>query len=183
MVDMTTAAVDKTFEHEKRTIDIMLSNVHGNFGFVDFVNKRESTAAVDGFVTLDGLLIYAIEQKSRNVTAQQLDEWHEELIINANKLFNLQQFAKLANLPIHLWTYLIPNDVVVDTYIINSQGEFVTPFRVVEGEYQESANGGRVRRNVAYIDASGSHHYRYQPQNQMDTSRPFELLQRFHEVT
>ena len=183
MVDMTTPAVDKTFEHEKRTIEIMLSNVHGNLAFVDFVNKRTSTAAVDGFITLDGLLIYAIEQKSRNITANQLDEWNEELIVNYQKLLNLQQFAKLANLPVHMWTYLIPDDVVVDTPILDSDGKFLTPFRIDFDYYQESVNGGRIARNVGFVDASGSHHYRYQPQNQTDTSRPFELLQRFHEVT
>lgn len=183
MVDMTTAAVDKTFEHEQRTIEIMLSNVPEHISFVDFINKRESTGAVDGFVGIGGLLAYAVEQKSRNISAAQLDEWGEELLINANKLSNLQQFARLANLPVHMWTYLIPNDVVVDTLLVNADGEFVAPIRIEHGEYQQSANGGRVTRNVAYIDASGSHHYRFQPRNQTDTSQPFAQLQRFHEVT
>lgn len=182
-IDMGTSAVDETFWHEKRTQEIMLSNIRGNYTFTDFVDKRKSTAIIDGFVALDGLLVYAVEQKSRNITAAQLDEWDEELIVNAPKLIGLQQFAKLANMPIHLWTYLIPDDVVVDTLVINSEGEFVAPFRVVYGEYQESANGGRIRRNVAYIDASRSNHYRYQPQNQTDTSQPFAQPQRFHEAT
>lgn len=98
-IDMGTNAVDATFQHEFRTQEIMLSNIRGNYTFTDFVNKRNSTAVVDGFVALDGLLLYAVEQKSRNITATQLDEWDEELIVNAPKLIGLQQFAKLANMP------------------------------------------------------------------------------------
>jgi len=183
MVDMTTKAVEKTFEHEKRTVEIMMSNIKGNSKFVDFMNKRTSTAVIDGFMVFDELLAYGIEQKSRNITAALLDEWHDELIINWVKLNNLQQFAKLSNLPVHLWTYLIPDDVVIDTMICDANGDFTTPIRIEHGKYQESANGGHIIRNVAYIDASASHHYRFQSQNQTDTSQPFSLIQRFHAAT
>jgi hypothetical protein len=151
-VDMTTDTVLNTFKQEVRCIEIwqMVNPVHEYI-----TTDKMGTAIVDGFILRQGVMMAAVEQKSRNLSMSTLyGEYKGQLLVDENKWESCLQLSKWLNVPFVMWTYLVPDDALLSTMITNKSGYPLVKFEKVEGDYQESANGGRVKKRVAYFDVT-----------------------------
>ena len=165
-VDMTTDTVLNTFKQEVRCIELWQQNnpMH------DYITTNKlGTAVVDGFIIRDGVMLAAVEQKSRNLSLSMLfDVYGGELLVDENKWEHCIQVSKLLNMPFVMWTYLVPDDLVLSTMISNDRGYPLVKFEKVEGDYQESANGGRVKKRVAYFDVTTENTRVFRPVARID---------------
>lgn len=165
-VDMTTDAVLATFQQELRCIEIWRQNnpMH------DYITTDKlGTAVVDGFILRDSVLLALVEQKSRNLSMSMLfDIYDGQLLVDENKWDTCVRNSKDFNVPFVMWTYLVPDDVVLSTMITNKSGYPLVKFEKVEGDYQESANGGRVKKRVAYFDVTTENTRVFKPVPQGD---------------
>jgi hypothetical protein len=169
-VNMTTDAVLNTFKQEVRCIDLWQQN---NPMHEYITTDKMGTAIVDGFIIRQGVMLAAVEQKSRNLSMSMLfDTYGGELLVDENKWESCLQLSKWLNVPFVMWTYLVPDDLVLSTMISNDRGHPLVKFEKVEGDYQESANGGRVKKRVAYFDVTTENTRVFRPVAPIDWAAP-----------
>ena len=177
---MTTAAVDKTFEYEQRTLDIWFS-AFPVYTWVEPLHKRTSTSIIDGMVTHNSEWIMLVEQKTRNISLDDLqNKYGNELLVNYEKIVNLCKVSKQLQTRAIMWTYLVPDDVVIETMLTSARGNLTANIRTEYGGFQRSANGGLEDKSVAYISCAKSrilthHQSQVRPQSQTDTNHDLEL--------
>jgi hypothetical protein len=105
-------------------------------------------------------VVGVVEQKSRNMSLEQLQNWDNEWLITYEKIEAGRYVANSLGVPFIGFLYLIPDDLLITKQLSNAHGEWTCDFRTALTETQETINGGKIVRENAYIDLTGAKHIR-----------------------
>jgi hypothetical protein len=105
-------------------------------------------------------VVGVVEQKSRNMSLEQLQKWDNEWLITYEKIEAGRYVANSLGVPFIGFLYLIPDDLLITKQLSNANGEWTCDFRTALTETQETINGGKIVRENAYIDLTGAKHIR-----------------------
>ena len=158
MLDVNSPKGQESLEHELRAVELW-QHCYSDFTYVH--TPKNGAALVDAvIVDNDTNVVAVVEQKSRNMSLEQLNKWNMEWLITFDKIKAGQKTAKALGVPFIGFLYLIPDDLLLTKQLSNAKGEWTCDFRTDITETQETINGGKIERLNAYIDMTEAKHIR-----------------------
>jgi hypothetical protein len=156
MLDVNTPKGQESLEHELRSIQLWNSH-YTDFTYIH--TPKNGAALVDAIIAdNDTNVVAVVEQKSRNMTLEQLQKWDYEWLITFDKIEAGRYVASSLGVPFIGFLYLIPDDLLLTLQLSNSEGKWTCDYRTQTSETQETINGGTITRLNAYIDMSNAKH-------------------------
>lgn len=154
MLDVNTLKGQESLKHELRAVELW------NYHYQDFTyvhTPKDGPALVDAvIVDLDANVVAVVEQKSRNMSLEQLQKWDNEWLITFDKIEAGRYVANSLGVPYIGFLYLIPDDLLITKKISDKHGQWTCDFRTDITETQETINGGKIDRLNAYIKLDGA---------------------------
>jgi hypothetical protein len=158
MLDVNSPKGQESLEHELRAVQLW-SHHYSDYTYVH--TPKTGSALVDAvIVDNDTNVVAVVEQKSRNMSLEQLNKWDTEWLVTYAKIEAGRQTAMALGVPFIGFLYLIPDDLLITKQLSNANGEWTCDFRTALTETQETINGGKIVRENAYIDLTGAKHIR-----------------------
>jgi hypothetical protein len=158
MLDVNSPKGQESLEHELRAVQLW-SHHYSDYTYVH--TPKNGPALVDAvIVDNDTNVVAVVEQKSRNMSLEQLQKWNNEWLITYDKIEAGRYVANSLGVPFIGFLYLIPDDLLITKQLSNAQGEWTCEFRTALTETQETINGGLITRENAYVDLTGAKHIR-----------------------
>ena len=158
MLDVNSPKGQESLEHELRAVELW-QHCYSDFTYVH--TPKSGAALVDAvIVDNDTNVVAVVEQKSRNMSLEQLNKWNMEWLITFDKIEAGRWTAQALGVPFIGFLYLIPDDLLITKQLSNANGEWTCDFRTALTETQETINGGKILRENAYIDLTGAKHIR-----------------------
>lgn len=154
MLDVNSPKGQQSLEHELRAVQLWNSH-YTDFTYVH--TPKDGSALVDAvIVDNDTNVVAVVEQKSRNMSFEQLQNWDMEWLITYDKIEAGRYVGHALGVPYIGFLYLIPDDLLITQRISDKDGNWTCTFRTDKTETQETINGGQIVRLNAYIDVSGA---------------------------
>ena len=158
MLDVNSPKGQESLEHELRAVQLWNSH-YTDYTYVH--TPKNGPALVDAVICdNDCNVVAVVEQKSRNMSLEQLQNWNNEWLITFEKIEAGRYVANSLGVPFIGFLYLIPDDLLITKQLSNANGEWTCEFRTALTETQETINGGKIVRENAYIDLTGAKHIR-----------------------
>jgi len=158
MLDVNSPKGQESLEHELRAVQLWQHH-YPDFTYIH--TPKDGSALVDAVIGDNDCNVVAIvEQKSRNMSLEQLQKWNNEWLVTHAKIEAGRTTAHALGVPFIGFLYLIPDDLLITKQLSNAQGEWTCEFRVDMTETQETINGGKIVRENAYIDVTEAKHIR-----------------------
>jgi len=158
MLDVNSPKGQESLEHELRAVQLW-NHHYTEYTYVH--TPKNGPALVDAVICdNDCNVVGVVEQKSRNMSLEQLEKWDNEWLITYEKIEAGRQTAMALGVPFIGFLYLIPDDLLITKQLSNAHGEWTCDFRTALTETQETINGGKIVRENAYIDLTGAKHIR-----------------------
>lgn len=156
-LDINTERGQKSLRYEERATWLF----EHNFKQLRYANTpKTGAAAVDAVVLSGNDVVGVVEQKSRNMTLEQLINWNYEWLVTAEKIEAGRTAGRLLGVPFMGFLYLIPDDLLLITQISDSKGIFTTPIRNEVTTTQKTINGGSIERENSFIDMTDARVYK-----------------------
>lgn len=154
MLDVNSQKGQESLEHELRAVQLWNSH-YTDFTYVH--TPKDGPALVDAvIVDNDTNVVAVVEQKSRNMSLEQLQNWNMEWLITFDKIEAGRYVGNALGVPYIGFLYLIPDDLLITQKISDKDGKWTCEFRTDTTETQETINGGQIVRLNAYIDVTGA---------------------------
>jgi hypothetical protein len=154
MLDVNSPKGQESLEHELRAVQLW-SHHYTDFTYVH--TPKDGPALVDAvIVDNDTNVVAVVEQKSRNMSLEQLQKWNMEWLITMDKIEAGRYVGNALGVPYIGFLYLIPDDLLITQKISDKDGKWTCEFRTDITETQETINGGKIERLNAYIDVTGA---------------------------
>lgn len=154
MLDVNSLKGQESLEHELRAVQLWNSH-YTDFTYVH--TPKDGPALVDAvIVDNDTNVVAVVEQKSRNMSLEQLQNWNMEWLITFDKIEAGRYVGNALGVPYIGFLYLIPDDLLITQKISDKDGKWTCEFRTDTTETQETINGGKIVRLNAYIDVTGA---------------------------
>ena len=154
MLDVNSRKGQESLEHELRAVQLWNSH-YTDFTYVH--TPKDGPALVDAvIVDNDTNVVAVVEQKSRNMSLEQLQNWNMEWLITFDKIEAGRYVGNALGVPYIGFLYLIPDDLLITQKISDKDGKWTCEFRTDTTETQETINGGQIVRLNAYIDVTGA---------------------------
>ena len=154
MLDVNSPKGQESLEHELRAVQLWNSH-YTDFTYVH--TPKDGPALVDAvIVNNDTNVVAVVEQKSRNMSLEQLQNWNMEWLITLDKIEAGRYVGNALGVPYIGFLYLIPDDLLITQKISDKDGKWTCEFRTDTTETQETINGGKIVRLNAYIDVTGA---------------------------
>jgi len=151
-LDVLTPKGQKSLEYARRAAEIWTKH---SGGWTYARTDEESDCPFDAaLIDPDGTIRAVVEQKSRDMTREELAKFGSEWLVTMDKIVQASQCARLFRVPLIGFLYLIPEDTLLTRVIADSRGLFCVPFRCDQTVTQQTINGGWATRGNAYIDMS-----------------------------
>jgi len=158
MLDVNSPKGQESLEHELRAVQLWNSH-YTDYTYVH--TPKNGPALVDAVICdNDCNVVAVVEQKSRNMSLEQLQKWNNEWLITFDKIEAGRYVANSLGVPFIGFLYLIPDDLLITKQLSNAQGQWTCEFRTDITETQETINGGKIERLNAYIDLTDAKHIR-----------------------
>ena len=158
MLDVNSPKGQESLEHELRAVELW-QHVYQDFTYIH--TPKNGAALVDAvIIDNDANVMAVVEQKSRNMSLEQLQNWNNEWLITHAKIEAGRNTGMALGVPFIGFLYLIPDDLLITKQLSNAKGEWTCEFRVDKTETQETINGGKIVRDNAYIDLTEAKHIR-----------------------
>jgi hypothetical protein len=158
MLDVNTAKGQESLEHELRAVQLWQHH-YPNYTYIH--TPKNGPALVDAVIgDNDTNVVAVVEQKSRNMSLEQLQKWDMEWLVTFAKIEAGRITAHALGVPFVGFLYLIPDDLLITKQLANNKGEWTCNFRKDFTETQETINGGKIVRENAYIDLTEAKHIR-----------------------
>jgi hypothetical protein len=158
MLDVNSPKGQESLEHELRAVQLWNSH-YTEYTYVH--TPKNGPALVDAVICdNDCNVVAVVEQKSRNMSLEQLQNWNNEWLITFEKIEAGRYVANSLGVPFIGFLYLIPDDLLITKQLSNANGEWTCNFRTALTETQETINGGKIVRENAYIDLKEAKHIR-----------------------
>jgi Holliday junction resolvase len=158
MLDVNSPKGQESLEHELRAVELWQHH-YSEFTYVH--TPKSGSALVDAvIVDNDTNVVAVVEQKSRNMSLDQLQKWDMEWLVTYAKIEAGRTTAHALGVPFVGFLYLIPDDLLITKQLANNKGEWTCSFRKDFTETQETINGGKIVRENAYIDLTEAKHIR-----------------------
>ena len=158
MLDVNSPKGQESLEHELRAVQLWQHH-YPNFTYIH--TPKDGSALVDAVIGDNDCNVVAIvEQKSRNMSLEQLQKWNNEWLVTHAKIEAGRTTAHALGVPFIGFLYLIPDDLLITKQLSNAKGEWTCDFRVDMTETQETINGGKITRENAFIDLTEAKHIR-----------------------
>jgi hypothetical protein len=158
MLDVNSPKGQESLEHELRAVELWQHH-YSDFTYVH--TPKNGSALVDAvIVDNDTNVVAVVEQKSRNMSLEQLQNWNMEWLVTFAKIEAGRTTAHALGVPFVGFLYLIPDDLLITKQLANNKGEWTCSFRKDFTETQETINGGKIVRENAYIDLTEAKHIR-----------------------
>ena len=158
MLDVNSPKGQESLEQELRAVQLWNSH-YTDFTYVH--TPKDGPALVDAvIVDNDTNVVAVVEQKSRNMSLEQLQKWDMEWLITFDKIEAGRYVGNALGVPYIGFLYLIPDDLLITQKISDKDGKWTCEFRTALTETQETINGGKIVRENAYIDLNGAKHIR-----------------------
>ena len=156
MLDVNTPKGQQTLQHELRAVELW--NYHyPQFTYVH--TPKDGPAYVDAvIVDNEAQVVAVVEQKSRNMTLEQLQKWDNEWLITFDKIEAGRYVGNALGVSYIGFLYLIPDDLLIIQQISDGQGKWTCEYRLDTTETQETINGGLITRLNAYINLDNAQH-------------------------
>jgi hypothetical protein len=156
MLDVNTPKGQQSLQHELRAVELW--NYHyPQFTYVH--TPKDGSALVDAVICDNEANVCAVvEQKSRNMTLEQLQKWDNEWLITFDKIEAGRYVGNALGVAYIGFLYLIPDDLLIIQQISDGQGKWTCDYRLDTTETQETINGGLVTRLNAYINLDNAQH-------------------------
>ena len=156
MLDVNTPKGQESLKHELRAVELW------NYHYQDFTyvhTPKDGPALVDAVIVDNQAQVVAVvEQKSRNMTLEQLQKWDYEWLITFDKIEGGRYVANSLGVPYIGFLYLIPDDLLITLKISDKNGQWTCDYRLDTTETQETTNGGLITRLNAYIKVDKAQH-------------------------
>lgn len=154
MLHVNSPKGQESLEHELRAVQLWNSH-YTDFTYVH--TPKDGPALVDAvIVDNDTNVVAVVEQKSRNMSLEQLQNWDMEWLITFDKIEAGRYVGNALGVPYIGFLYLIPDDLLITQKISDKDGKWTCEFRTDTTETQETINGGKIVRLNAYIDVTGA---------------------------
>jgi hypothetical protein len=158
MLDVNTAKGQESLEHELRAVQLWQHH-YPDYTYIH--TPKNGPALVDAVIgDNDTNVVAVVEQKSRNMSLEQLQKWDMEWLVTFAKIEAGRVTAHALGVPFVGFLYLIPDDLLITKQLANNKGEWTCNFRTALTETQETINGGKIVRENAYIDLTEAKHIR-----------------------
>jgi hypothetical protein len=158
MLDVNTAKGQESLEHELRAVQLWQHH-YPDYTYIH--TPKNGPALVDAVIgDNDTNVVAVVEQKSRNMSLEQLQKWDMEWLVTFAKIEAGRLTAHALGVPFVGFLYLIPDDLLITKQLSNANGEWTCNFRTALTETQETINGGKIVRENAYIDLTEAKHIR-----------------------
>lgn len=158
MLDVNSPKGQESLEHELRAVELW-QHVYADFTYVH--TPKNGAALVDAVICdNDTNVVAVVEQKSRNMSLEQLQKWNMEWLITFDKIEAGRWTAQALGVPFIGFLYLVPDDLLLTKQLSNAKGEWTCDFRTDVTETQETINGGKIERLNAYVNMSEAKHIR-----------------------
>ena len=158
MLDVNSPKGQESLEHELRAVQLWQHH-YPDFTYIH--TPKDGSALVDAIIGDNDCNVVAIvEQKSRNMSLEQLQKWNNEWLVTHAKIEAGRITAHALGVPFIGFLYLIPDDLLITKQLSNAKGEWTCDFRVDMTETQETINGGKITRENAFIDLTEAKHIR-----------------------
>lgn len=156
MLDVNTPKGQQSLQHELRAVELW--NYHyPQFTYVH--TPKDGPALVDAvIVDNEAQVVAVVEQKSRNMTLEQLQKWDNEWLITFDKIEAGRYVGNALGVSYIGFLYLIPDDLLIIQQISDGQGKWTCDYRLDTTETQETINGGLITRLNAYINLDNAQH-------------------------
>jgi hypothetical protein len=157
MLDVNTAKGQISLEYEMRAVKLW-QHYYPDFSYVH--TPKDGSALVDAIIVdhHEADIVAVVEQKSRNMSLEQLQKWDYEWLITFDKIEQGRYLGQALGVPYIGFLYLIPDDLLITLKISNSAGQWTCDFRTDITETQETINGGKIERLNAYIKVDNAQH-------------------------
>jgi hypothetical protein len=156
MLDVNTPKGQQSLKHELRAVELW--NYHyPQFTYVH--TPKDGSALVDAVICDNEANVCAVvEQKSRNMSLEQLRNWDNEWLITFDKIDVGRYLGKALGVSYIGFLYLIPDDLLITQQISDKDGQWTCDYRLDTTETQETVNGGLITRLNAYINLDNAQH-------------------------
>ena len=142
MLDVNSPKGQESLEHELRAVQLW-SHHYSDYTYVH--TPKNGPALVDAvIVDNDTNVVAVVEQKSRNMSLEQLQKWNNEWLITFDKIEAGRNTAMALGVPFIGFLYLIPDDLLITKQLSNAKGDWTCNFRTDNTETQETFNGGKI---------------------------------------
>lgn len=151
-LDVLTPKGQKSLEYARRAAQIW-TEYSGGWTYARTAEDSDcpfDAALIDPEGTIRGI----VEQKSRDMTKEQLALFSNEWLVTMDKIVQASQCARMFRVPLIGFLYLIPEDTLLTRVIADSRGLFCVPLRCEQTITQATINGGWATRGNAYINMS-----------------------------
>lgn len=156
MLDVNTAKGQISLEYELRAVELWKHH-YPDFTYVH--TPKNGRAVVDAIIMdANNTAVAVVEQKSRNMTLEQLQKWQMEWLITYDKIEQGRWLGLALGVPYIGFLYLIPDDLLITQKITNTAGAWTCDFRTEETQTQETINGGLISRLNAFIKLDNAQH-------------------------
>lgn len=158
MLDVKSPKGQESLEHELKAVQLWQHH-YPDFTYIH--TPKDGSALVDAVIGDNDCNVVAIvEQKSRNMTLEQLHKWDMEWLVTHAKIEAGRVTARALGVPFIGFLYLIPDDLLITKQLSDANGQWTCEYRVEMTETQETINGGKVVRENAFIDLTDAKHIR-----------------------
>jgi len=156
MLDVNTPKGQQSLQYEARAVELW-NHHYQDFTYVH--TPKDGPALVDAvIVDMQAQVVAVVEQKSRNMTLEQLQKWDYEWLITYDKIEAGRYVGNSLGVPYIGFLYLIPDDLLITQKISDAHGQWTCDFRTDMTETQETINGGKIERLNAYIKLDKAQH-------------------------
>lgn len=159
MLDVNSPKGQESLVHEMRAVQLWQHH-YPDFTYVH--TPKDGSALVDAVIVEhhEADIVAIVEQKSRNMSLEQLLKWDMEWLVTYAKIEAGRITARALGVPFIGFLYLIPDDLLITKQLSDANGEWTCEFRVDMTETQETINGGKITRENAFIDLTEAKHIR-----------------------
>jgi hypothetical protein len=150
-LDINSIKGQTTLQQENRAVQLLLAHLPG---YQYIPTSKNMPAIADAILTKDGSIasiVSIIEQKSRNLTINQLKQLGSTWLMTWEKLDNCRQIGQQLCIPFWGLLYLIPEDTALLIPISDNTGLLKRQVTIEATQTQATINGGQIIRNNAYI--------------------------------
>lgn len=150
-MDVLTEKGQRTVQQEARAVEIW----HSHYPNLRYVHTpKDLPAKADAVIVKDDQIEAVVETKCRNFSLSKLASWYDnEFLVTARKIDECIFIAKELCVPLVLFVYLVPSDVLMVIKITDASGEMVCHARKDLIRVQATVNGGDAHRECYFIGA------------------------------
>ena len=115
---------------------------------------KQMAADVDALLVTGGHLRQVVETKCRYDC--DLDKfmgaYRGQWLVTYDKVVRAMAVARALRIGLMGWLYLAPSKTLLVQPLVDAEGLFVVPMKIITSNTQATTNGGRAVRSNAYID-------------------------------